>query len=202
MNHPSVVLEIIGYAGALLVLLSFVTASDFKMHMLSVLGSMAFVIYGVIGEVYPFALLGAILIAIHLYLLIHTIRHLDSFSLLPVSGQDPSCQHFLSYYASDIAGFFPDFHTEVSHDLAFMVYHDATPVGIFLANQISEYEIEVVLDYAVPKFRDYSIGQFLYRQLSHMGYHKAIFHGEYEKHTKYLKKLEFTREGHDYIKTW
>lgn len=196
------VFEIIGYAGAILVLLSFAMASDFKMHMLNIIGSMAFVIYGLIRQVYPFSLLGAVLIAIHLYLLIHTIRHLDSFSLQPLSIQENSYQHFLTYYADDIAGFFPDFHGDTPCDMAFMIYHDAVPVAIFLANQISEYEIEIVLDYAIPKFRDYSIGQFLYRQLSHMGYHKAVFHGEYEKHIKYLKKMEFTKEGNDYIKAW
>lgn len=202
MKNLSAVFEVVGYAGAILILLSFLSKSDLKMRILNILGSLAFLTYGLFRKVYPFSLMGAVLIVIHLYHLIRTMRHTDLFTLLPVSGEESSLHHFLTYYSDDIARFFPDFHGDCPCGMAFMIYLNATPVGIFLANQLSEYEVEIVLDYAIPRFRDYSIGRFLYRQLSHMGYHKAVFHGEYEKHIRYLKQMEFTREGADYIKTW
>lgn len=198
----TVVFEIIGYTGAILILLSFLTVSDLKMRILNILGSLAFVMYGLMMKVYPFSFMGLVLIIIQLYHLIHTMKHTDLFTLLPASREEPSFRHFLSYYGDDIARFFPDFHADCAYDMAFMIYLNATPVGIFLANRISEYELEIVLDYAIPRFRDYSIGRFLYRQLTHMGYHKAVFHGEYEKHINYLKQMEFTKDGTDYIKTW
>lgn len=199
---PNLFFDCIGYIGCILIILSFLTASDLKMRMLNVIGSLAFIIYGLALQVYPFALTGAFMIAVHLYRLLRTMNEEDLFTLIPVTGDEPFFQYFLSYHEADITRFFPDFNPQMSHDMSFVICLNAIPVGIFLANQVSEYELEIVLDYAAPRYRDYSLGRFLYRQLTHIGFHKAIFHGEYQKHIKYLKQMEFTKEGTDYIKTW
>lgn len=196
--------ELIGYIGSALVLVSFMMSSVVKLRMVNMTGAIISMIYGLLIQAYPTVVMNGVIVVINLYQLIRIANHSDVYELLPVKKEDSLYTHFLDYYGKDILTFFPDFLSEnvEDTDMIYMVCCNAVPASILICRRLSEYSLEILLDYSIPQYRDYSIGKYQFRQLTHMGYHKAVFHGKYEKHTRYLEKMEFIKEGEDYVKTW
>ena len=196
------VYELIGYIGSAVVLISFMMTSVVKMRIVNIIGALVCLVYGVLIQAYPTVALNGVLILINLFQLIRVVNQSDEYQMVATDQKDPMFLYFLEHYGDDIRQFFPDFDPSVVADEVYFVCCNAVPAGLLIARRRSEYALEILLDYSIPRYRDYSIGQYQFRQLTNKGYHKAIFHGEYEKHTKYLNKMGFIKEGEDYVKTW
>ena len=173
-----------------------------KLRIVNMVGSLVTLCYGLAIQAYPTVALNGVLVLINLIQLVRVINQSDEYQMVATDQKDPMFLYFLEQYGEDIRKFFPDFDPSVVGDEVYFVCCNAVPASLFIARRQSEYALEILLDYSIPKFRDYSIGLYQFRQLTNKGYHKAIFHGEYEKHTKYLNKMGFIKEGDDYIKTW
>ena len=46
--------------------------------------------------------------------------------------------------------------------MALFILRDCTPAGVFIAEEQPDGVLRVVLDYAVPRYRDFKIGRFLF----------------------------------------
>lgn len=198
----SMIYELIGYLGSALVLISFMMTSVVKLRLFNMVGSVITMIYGFMIQAYPTVLLNGVLLIINLVQLVRVANQSDVYAMVPTHTEDPMYKYFLEYYGKDILKFFPDFDPKVVADEVYFICCNTTPASLLICRRVSEYAVEILLDYSIPQYRDYSIGQYQFRQLTHKGYHKAIFHGEYEKHTKYLDKMGFVKDGQDYVKTW
>ena len=196
------VYELIGYIGSLIVLISIMMSSVVKLRIVNVIGAIVSLVYGLLIHAYPIVALNGVLVLINIVLLIRVVSQSDEYQMVATDVNDPMYQYFLEYYGQDILQFFPDFDPQVQADEIYFVCCNAVPAGLLIARRMSEYAVEILLDYSIPKYRDYSLGQYQFRQLTHKGYHKAVFHGKYEKHIKYLDKMGFIKEGNNYIKTW
>ena len=194
--------ELIGYLGSALVLISFMMTSVVKLRLFNMAGAVITMIYGFLIQAYPTVVLNGVLLIINLIHLLRVVNQSDVYAMVPIHTGDPMYQYFLEYYGKDILKFFPDFDPEVEADEIYFICCNTVPAGLLICRRASEYTVEILLDYSTPQYRDYSIGQYQFRQLTHKGYHKAVFHGEYEKHTKYLSKMGFVKEGEDYVKMW
>jgi hypothetical protein len=60
--------------------------------------------------------------------------------------------------------------------------------------------LDMMLDYALPEYRDFSIGEFLSIRLKEEGVKKLTYGGPAAKHMAYLNKLEFKESGGIYEK--
>ena len=59
--------------------------------------------------------------------------------------------------------------------------------------------LDIVLDYTTPKYRDASVGKYLYgRLLKDEGYTALTIQNPSEQHEKYLNKVGFVKEGDRY----
>ena len=86
-------------------------------------------------------------------------------------------------------------------DQIILVYAEATPVGLFICRRSDNASLRIRLDYSIPKFRDCSVGQFLYGELAAEGIRELTI-GEFtQDHESYLKKAGFTLRGSEYVKT-
>ncbi len=196
------VYELIGYIGSAIVLVSFMMSSVVKLRIINIIGGLISLIYSVLIHAYPTVLLNAALITINLVQLIRVANHSDEYQMVATNVEDSMFRYFVEHYGEDIRQFFPEFDPQVVADEIYFVCCNAVPAGLLIARRQSEYVLEILLDYSIPKYRDYSLGQYQFRQLTNKGYHKAVFHGTYEKHTKYLDKMGFIKEGEEYVKTW
>jgi hypothetical protein len=104
---------------------------------------------------------------------------------------------FLDFYRADIRTYFPAFSAETfDGDTAYFVYYDLNPVGLTMGKRQENGELELCLDYAIPKYRDASVGRFLYPHLlGDEGFSALTFPNCSDKHESYLKQMGFRKVG-------
>jgi hypothetical protein len=94
-----------------------------------------------------------------------------------------------------VRAFFPDFDlARLSGARAYFVLRNVMPVGLFVYETRSGGEIEILLDYVIPDYRDLRNAQFLFGAQEHLareGYHTWISRTRVPAHRAYLLQLGF-----------
>lgn len=198
------IVELIGYLGSGLVLLSFLMTSVFKLRIINAAGGVICTIYSLIIQAYPTALMNACLVIINLYYLLKIRKTERVYSLVEGGPEEKMIHYLLNLYIEDIKKYFPGFEwsgkKESMYDVGYIVCHDAEPAGILLGKRKTDGELEVVLDYSIPAYRDCSVGKYLYDRLKEQGMRKLIYSRPAGLHKSYLKKMEFKECDGIYVK--
>ena len=194
------IIEMIGYLGSLLVLVSFIMTSVFKLRIVNSIGSFIFMVYALIIRSYPTAIMNFCLVLINLRFLWKMSRSEKEFELVHADTDDGYVEYFLNKYHDDIVRFFPEqdfaFPKEAK---AYLVCHEGRPVGLTIGKQNGS-EMELLLDYSIEAYRDFSIGAYLFSQLAKEGVRKVTYAGPDENHQEYLQKMGFTKQEDHYQK--
>lgn len=194
------VIELIGYLGSILVLVSMLMSSVIKLRIINTVGSIIFTFYAFAIQTYPTAILNVILVGVNIYNIIKLLKSTKQYDLVEVKAEDSFAGYFLEHYKDDIAVYFPEFKNEPElYDVANIVCCNADPAGILLGKKNGE-EIEISLDYTTPMYRDCSVGKFLYEKLEEQGIKKLVYKSADKKHEEYLKKMGFSKTEEGYIK--
>ena len=195
-----VLIELIGYLGSALVVVSMLMASVVKLRVVNTVGSAIFMGYALVIGSYPTAVMNFFLIAINVYHLVRLFLNHKEYDLVTASPDDGFVGYFLEKHRTDIAAHFPRFTEKAAQaDCVLMVCCGGDPAGIFLAKNAGKGDLTVLLDYTVPAYRDTSAGRFLYAQLKEKGYRKLIARGDVDKHRDYLTHVGFRQEGDVFI---
>ena len=191
------ILQIIGYFSTLLVLVSFLMTSVVKLRLINLAGSGIFVVFAFLTKSYPTAIMNIGICAINIYFLIKLFRSKSLTSLLPIDLDSAYLREFLNLYQADIQRYFPDYSPErQENDCAYFVYYDMNPVGLLLGRRQNDGTLDVHVDYTIPKYRDASVGRFLYpRLLGEEGFKALEFRNASPKHEAYLQKVGFREEN-------
>ncbi|MBQ4425130.1 MAG: hypothetical protein II882_05285 [Lachnospiraceae bacterium] len=193
MNTENIV-EIVGYIGSALVLLSFLMTSVVRLRIVNMIGSAISFTYAMIIHSYPLALMNIALVLINLYFLWKAGHVERGYTLLPVAEQDPVVNHILSRYQEDIQKCFPGLVLPGREaDRCYLILCEDVPAGLTLGRQADE-TYELFLDYSLPAYRDYSIGKFLKQALPGEGIRELRYQGPTENHLAYLEKMDFRQE--------
>lgn len=201
MIEKEILIEAFGYLGSALVLVSFLMASVFKLRVVNTIGSVIFTIYAFIIHSYPTAIMNACLVCINIYYLIKMSNTEKSYDLVKADSDDSLLEYFINQYKDDIIKIFPGINMDFSGaDACYVVCHDGKLVGAMLGQENNGF-IEVLLDYTIPEYRDFSIGKFLFDKLAEEGIKSAIYRGSDENHKAYLAKTGFVNKGGYYEKT-
>lgn len=192
----NIYLEIFGYVGTALVLLSMMMTSVVKLRIFNTIGSVISMTYSFLCGAWPVVFLNLGLIIINVYQLIRLGRAKVVFSYVPVDMNDKSLAYFLQHHKLDIAKYFPGFRFAAkSVEEAHMVYAGAEPVGVLIGKRVGD-DLQVELDYATVKYRDCSVAMFLYACLKETGVARLIAGKSAAGHNQYLKKMGFhTQNG-------
>lgn len=199
--NSSMMIEMVGYLGSVLVLVSFLMASVVKLRVINSVGGLIFAVYALLIRSYPTALMNFCLVGINLYYLAR-LRYPDRHYTLIEERKDSSVlRAFLEHYAEDIAACFPGIRTDAEEaDVICFVCHNMTPAGILLGKRREGGALEILLDYSTPEYRDCSVGKYLYSRLPELKVESLVFSREPGKHEAYLKKMGFARENGVYVK--
>ena len=191
------IIEMIGYLGSVLVLISFLMSS-----VINAVGSLVFAGYALIIHSYPTALMNFCLVGINIYYLVR-LRHPDrQYTLTRETGDGGMLAGFLDYYRGDIENCFPGIRIDRQEaDAAYLICHNMTPAGVLLGRERERGTLEILLDYSTPEYRDCSVGKYLYGRLQEQGVCRLVFPGEPGKHEDYLKRMGFVREDGAYVKS-
>lgn len=197
----STIIEMIGYLGSVLVLVSFLMASVVKLRVINSVGGLIFAVYALLIRSYPTALMNFCLVGINLYYLAR-LRHPDRhYSLIQEKRDSSVLRAFLEHYGEDIEGCFPGSRVNAEEaDVVCFVCHDMTPAGILLGKRRENGVLEILLDYSTPEYRDCSVGNYLYSRLPELGVHSLAYLQDPLKHEAYLRKMGFVREDGIYVK--
>ncbi|MGM9946910.1 YgjV family protein [Floccifex sp.] len=193
------VLEIFGYIGSCLVVISMLMSSVIKLRVINTIGSVVSGIYALLCHAYPLALMNASLIVINLYGLYKLLHTKQSYDMIQCLGNDVYIQYLLNYYQRDIKNYFPEFdENNLENKTTYLVSCEGNPAGIFIGYQQDDV-FEIILDYSTPKYRDCSVANFIYNQLNYIQTFK--FNQKIsEDHESYLKKMGFVLSEYGFIK--
>lgn len=162
-------IEVIGYVGSSLVILSLLQKSILRLRTIGLVASSTFLIYSVAIEAYPIAVVNVVAAGIHLYYLRKlTRRKSELFKILRMRPESRYLQYFLDFYKDDIARRFqPDFvYTPSPNTLAVFLLRDMVPAGLVVAKVHWDSSFEVLLDYVIPQYRDFKLAKWLYSEES------------------------------------
>ena len=194
------IIEMVGYLGSLLVLVSFIMTSVFKLRIVNSIGSLIFMIYALIIHSYPTAIMNFCLVLINVHFLWKMSHGEKQFELVEADPDDSFVQYFLNKYHGDICKFFPEQDFSFPKDAkAYLVTHEGRPVGMTIGKQDGD-KMELLLDYSIEAYRDFSIGAFLFDQLAKKDIHTITYAGPDEQHREYLQKMGFVKEDGIYVK--
>ncbi|MCI8809648.1 MAG: YgjV family protein [Oscillibacter sp.] len=195
------ILELVGYAASLLVLISLLMTSVVKLRVINLIGSFIFAVYALFIASYPTAVMNFCLVGVNIFYLLRMARTERVFTLLPAALEEAYVQHFLQFYREDIQHYFalPE-PSPAQTDAVFLVCCGAAPAGILTGRNLGDGVLEVSLDYSVPQYRDCSVGQYLYRQLAEQGCRALVVPSALEAHRGYLEKMGFVQENGRYVK--
>jgi hypothetical protein len=160
-NH--FVLELVGYAGSVLIAISLMMTSILRLRVINVVGSAAFAIYGLLIGAYPVAALNGFIVFVNVFHLARIFRAKQYFQLLPLKPDSQYLPYFLKFYDREIRRILPDFeYRPAANQLLLFVLRDCAPAGVFIAEQRSDGVLRVILDFVIPPYRDLKIGRFLF----------------------------------------
>jgi hypothetical protein len=187
--------EILGYAASAIVVTSLTMSSVVRLRALSLCGSATFFAYGLLIESTPIMLTNVAIAAINVWFLTKEFRKggID-LGVSRIRADSPFLLDFISFHASDIGTFQPDFAMPVGDDV---VTRDGLPAGALIGRQESA-TLHVDLDYVLAAYRDTRLGDWLYRDESKvfrsLGITELRAEVTTDSHVRYLERMGFRRQ--------
>ncbi|MGW7681339.1 hypothetical protein ACWGID_11395 [Kribbella sp. NPDC054772] len=196
--------SIIGWGGSALVVVSLLQTRILRLRVLNLIGCVILVGFNAAVGVWPMVGMNAVLAVINVVHLWRLLRHRHDaaeYLVLPVHESDAYLSYVLEQHQKDITRFNPGF-TAGASPYAFLVQHGDRTVGVVLAHDAGAGRAQIDLDYVVPKYRDFTPGEFVYRRsevFTDQGFRQVLAPPRMRESTPYLKNLGFHRDGDDLV---
>ncbi len=203
-------IDALGYAASALVILSLSMRSVVRLRMISLCGSAAFLVYGVLIEAPPIIITNLCIAALNIWFLRREFaRSTSERSDLGVSRirpDSPFLLDFVEFHLDDIRSFQPNFSMPAAHDddsatsevISLLLTRDGLPAGLLVGRRQGERgeALRIDLDYVLREHRDSRLGTWLF------GRGASVFaaNGVAEKradastleHHRYLRRVGFS----------
>ena len=198
------VTELLGTISSVVVAISLMMKNILWLRWVNLVGATLFSVYGFLIQAWPVFGLNAFIVFINAVYLAQLSSTQDQFTLLEVpasdaqAGQPTLLSRFLAFHGPDLARFQPDFPRSIPEDArVFFVLRELLPVSLFICRPDGKGNQEIMIDYAVPAWRDFQNARFVFqdglRALVWPGTGTFFTHAPVASHARYLKKLGFQR---------
>ena len=159
-------LDILGWSGSALLVFSLLQASVLRLRVLNAVACVMLIGFNWALSVWPMVGMNAVLTAINVFFIIKMLRERHDelvYDVIRVAPADGYLQHVIRTHSDDIARFNPGFAYDpsVTHD-AFLVQKGDETVGVVMLRADAD-TAHVLLDYVTPRFRDFTPGEFVWR---------------------------------------
>ncbi|MGE3328654.1 MAG: hypothetical protein AB7N61_24945 [Acidimicrobiia bacterium] len=195
--------ELVGYAASALVVLSLTMTSVVRLRLISLIGSLTFVAYGLLIDSAPIVITNISIAVINVWFLRTELGHHRDLGASPIAVDSPFLTDFLLFHLSDIRTFQPEFAMPASDAIALLLTRDGLPAGALIARRHGP-ELEVILDYVVRAYRDSRLGQWLFGRGSHvlrdLGVTRVWAQASTDVHRSYLQRVGFTEQGDRFVR--
>jgi hypothetical protein len=192
------VLDWIGYIASFIVLVSLLMTSLKKLRWINLIGSVMFGTYGFLILSIPTGLMNVGIAIINIYYLYKMYSSSEYFKILEIKPTSDYLSSFLKFYKKDITSFTSTDISELNKsDLTFFILRDMTPASILAGKYSKDGVLNITLDYAIPQYRDFKLGKFLFSSnkafFISKGISKLVTKTTVLEHQKYLKKMGFVQ---------
>ena len=134
----NVYLEIFGYIGTALVIVSMMMTSVVKLRIINMCGGLISLIYAVCVNTWPVAVLNVCLICINLVQTVRLLKGREDLTQVCLEGHDPTAEHLLNAWRTDFEKCNPACNLEeISKGKVHILYVGATAVGFLTDTQNS-----------------------------------------------------------------
>lgn len=172
-----------------------------RLRVLNLVGAAVFATYGVLIAAPPVWVVNGAIVLIDLYHLRGMLRRDDDyFEVLEVPIDSGYLRRFLAFHRDDIAQFQPDWSGLEPGMRAYFVLRDMVPAGLVVLHEADPATVVVDLDYAIEGYRDFRIGNWVYRQPPVVGggHDRIVTAPGTSPHRRYLERMGFEPHGARY----
>ena len=196
-------LEMVGYLGSVLVAISLMMRSLFRLRIINSVGCVVFVIYGLLIHAYPVAILNGFIVCINSYYLFHMFAQKDYFQLLEIAHDSAYLDSLLGFYGDEIRQIYPDYvHDAKAGYPTWLVLRNMVPAGVYILQREAA-EAKVLLDYVIPTYRDFRVARFFYHEKAEyfrsQGVARFVSAPGRPRHAKYLERMGFRLKDAMYV---
>ena len=192
-------LEWVGYAASLIVLVSLLMTSVKRLRWINLFGSLVFAVYGILIGAIPVGAMNAGIVLINAYFIYQMYTKKDYFTLLQMTNETEYFNHFMNFHKENMKSFMiVDENLDNPNYLKIFTLRNTVPAGLFICKILDTSTLEILVDYVTPAYRDFKIGTFLFEDqkdyFKNQGYQKLVSRPGNEKHQSYLKKMGFVEQ--------
>lgn len=174
-------LDLFGWIGSALLIVSLLQTRVLRFRLLNLAASVILVVFNALLAVWPMVGMNVATSAINLVFIARMLRDRHSetaYHVLEVGPGDAYLRHFLRVHEGDIERHQPGFSAGqlTEDDLAFQVQSGDETVGVVVIRGQGEVA-QVLLDYVTQRYRDFSPGEFVWRQAARLrdrGFRKVV----------------------------
>ena len=190
--------EWFGYFASVVVLISLTMSSLVKLRWINLAGASMFSIYGFLIHSIPIAFLNFGIVSINLYYLWSYYTMKESFTMIEANPNAPLFHHFLETNRADMERFVT-VEELLQAQLVVYLLRNNEIAGVMAGNRHGD-TLDLKLDYVIPKFRDFKIGEYFFirhpEYFTKHGLHTIVAHAGDDEYRAYLKRMGFAeKEG-------
>lgn len=196
-------LDVLGWGGSALLVLSLLQTRVLRFRALNLVACLILLGFNALIEVWPMVGMNTVLAAINIWFLVGLARerHDDEvFEVVQVKLDDEYFRHILKTHELDIRTFQPDYGTRPDEgQVAFVIVKRDETVGMVLLRREGDVA-RVELDYVTPKYRDFSVGEFVWRRsgvLKAMGFNHVMTSPQMV--SPYYEHVGFRSNGREFV---
>lgn len=198
-------LQVIGWLGSALLVASLLQTRLMRLRVLNLIACLILIGFNAALAVWPMVGMNIVLSAINIYFIVKLLRQRhDSrvYRAVPIGVTEPLLTDVLTRHATDIAAFNPGLPADVTAGVehAFLVSAGDEIVGVVLTREgETPEEQQVVVDYVLPAYRDFTPGEFVFRgdgPFAALGTRRVVANAGMAASEKYLAAVGFQeRDG-------
>jgi len=166
------ILDVLGWVSSGLVIWSLMVSRVWRFRWLNLAGASLGIVVNALLGIWPFAVMNLFITVIDIYWIWRLARERHdaaAYEVVEVAVGDAYLAHLLAVKASDVATTHPRFTPpapgqEQRDRSAFLVVRGDETVGMVVVRDAGAGVGEVELDYVTERFRDFTPGEFVYRQ--------------------------------------
>lgn len=191
----SLVYEMVGYTGSLLVAFSLTMKSLQRLRIINMIGAIFFIVYGLLIRAFPIAFLNTLTLSVNAYNLWRMLQQRDYFTLMEIRPDSAYLERFLEFYRKQIAELIPTYLFKPGEDqMVLFVLRNMVPVGLVIVKPMGD-TAKIFLDFVIPGYRDFRAGKFIFDESAdyfwQKGIKRLISAPGSPRHESYLKRMGF-----------
>lgn len=194
-------LDVLGWGGSALLVFSLLQTRVLRFRVLNGVASAVLLVFNALIEVWPMVGLNVVLTAINAWYVLKLLRSRhepSSYDVVEVHPAEGYVRHVLRDFERDIRQFNPGFSPAEAQaaEFGFLILTGTETVGLVLARDAGRDTVQVSLDYVLPKYRDFTPGEFVYRRggpFAARGFRRVIAPPSMLGAEAYLTRIGFRR---------